>query len=95
MAIGISPHYQKIWQTVQAIPPGRVASYGQIADLAGLPGRSRLVGKSLAYVASDMDLPCIGFYAQMDKLPFLQDLNRPKSKRAYCRRKVSSCLTIK
>ena len=57
MAIGISPHYQKIWQTVQAIPPGRVASYGQIADLAGLPGRSRLVGKSLAYVASDMDLP--------------------------------------
>ncbi|QOL24486.1 MGMT family protein [Thalassotalea sp. LPB0316] len=39
--------YQRIWQTVQAIPRGCVASYGQIADLAGLPGRARLVGKAL------------------------------------------------
>ena len=29
------------------IPPGRVVSYGQVADLAGLPGRARLVGKVL------------------------------------------------
>lgn len=40
----------KIWQTVQAIPLGKVASYGQIADLAGLPGRARLVGKALGAV---------------------------------------------
>lgn len=40
----------KIWQTVQVIPPGKVASYGQIADLAGLPGRARLVGKALGSV---------------------------------------------
>lgn len=39
--------YQRIWRTVQRIPVGRVASYGQIADLAGLPGRSRLVSKAL------------------------------------------------
>ena len=39
--------YQRIWQTVQAIPAGNVASYGQIADLAGLPGRARLVGTAL------------------------------------------------
>lgn len=39
--------YQRIWQTIQAIPAGKVASYGQIADLAGLPGRARLVGKAL------------------------------------------------
>ncbi|MCE9968658.1 MGMT family protein [Aeromonas salmonicida] len=29
------------------IPPGKVVSYGQVADLAGLPGRARLVGKVL------------------------------------------------
>ena len=29
------------------IPTGRVVSYGQVADLAGLPGRARLVGKVL------------------------------------------------
>ncbi len=45
--------YQQIWQTVQAIPKGKVASYGQIADLAGLPGRARLVGKALANVPAN------------------------------------------
>lgn len=40
----------KIWQTVQAIPVGKIACYGQIADLAGLPGRARLVGKALGSV---------------------------------------------
>jgi len=48
---------QKIWQTVQKIPCGKVASYGQIADLAGLPGRARLVGKVLGYAPGEMQLP--------------------------------------
>ena len=30
------------------IPAGRVVSYGQVADLAGLPGRARLVARILA-----------------------------------------------
>lgn len=46
----INPHYAQIWKTVQLIPKGKVASYGQIADLAGLPGRARLVGKALGKV---------------------------------------------
>ena len=46
----LNPHYVKIWKTVQAIPPGKVTTYGQIADLSGLPGRARLVGKSLGLV---------------------------------------------
>ena len=46
----INPHYAQIWQTVQLIPQGKVACYGQIADLAGLPGRARLVGKALGKV---------------------------------------------
>lgn len=41
---------ERIWQVVQLIPEGAVASYGQIADLAGLPGRARLVGKCLGKV---------------------------------------------
>jgi len=49
MAVDLSK-YHKIWRTVQMIPQGKVASYGQVADLAGLPGRARLVGKSLGYV---------------------------------------------
>jgi len=46
----VMPHYAQIWQTVQLIPQGKVACYGQIADLAGLPGRARLVGKALGKV---------------------------------------------
>lgn len=45
--------YHRIWHVVQLIPEGKVASYGQVADLAGLPGRARLVGKSLGYVPDD------------------------------------------
>jgi len=41
------PNYQAIYMTVQRIPQGRVASYGQIATLAGLPGRARQVGYAL------------------------------------------------
>jgi len=51
------PQYAKIWRTVKLIPLGKVASYGQIADLAGLPGRARLVGKSLGFVPKDMEVP--------------------------------------
>jgi len=49
----INPHYPQIWQTIQLIPQGKVACYGQIADLAGLPGRARLVGKALGKVPKD------------------------------------------
>jgi methylated-DNA-protein-cysteine methyltransferase-like protein len=48
--------YQKIWHTVNLIPKGKVASYGQIADLAGLPGRARLVGKSLGYIHKELQV---------------------------------------
>ena len=50
-------HYQKIWHTVLQIPVGKVASYGQIADLAGLPGRARLVGKALGYAPKELAVP--------------------------------------
>ena len=49
----LNVNHIKIWQTVQAIPIGKVACYGQVADLAGLPGRARLVGKALSAVPSN------------------------------------------
>lgn len=36
-----------ILATIAKIPPGRIASYGQVAWIAGLPGRARLVGRVL------------------------------------------------
>jgi methylated-DNA-protein-cysteine methyltransferase related protein len=48
---------QKVWRTVLNIPKGKVASYGQIADLAGLPGRARYVGRAMAYAPKNMKVP--------------------------------------
>lgn len=50
-------NYQKIWKVVTLIPQGAVASYGQIADLAGLPGSARLVGRALRAAPEDSALP--------------------------------------
>jgi len=47
----------RIYAIVRAIPRGRVATYGQIAQLAGLPGHARLVGYALAALETDSGVP--------------------------------------
>ena len=39
--------YPRIYAVVRRIPKGRVATYGQIATLAGIPGQARLVGYAM------------------------------------------------
>ncbi|MCE2461061.1 MAG: MGMT family protein [Pseudomonadales bacterium] len=48
---------QRIWQVVAEIPPGTVASYGQVAELAGLPGGARRVGRCLSRLPAETRLP--------------------------------------
>ena len=45
--------YEAIKRTIASIPRGRVSSYGEIAQRAGLPGRARLVGKILGDAGVD------------------------------------------
>jgi methylated-DNA-protein-cysteine methyltransferase-like protein len=45
---------RRIWETVNRVPAGRVSSYGVIADLAGLPGRARMVGSALQQVPDNL-----------------------------------------
>ena len=47
----------RILATVDAIPCGRVASYGQVAQEAGLPRRARLVGRVLSTLPARSPLP--------------------------------------
>ena len=50
--------YPKIYDIVRLIPYGKVATYGQVADLAGLMGKPRVVGYALfRVVASETDIP--------------------------------------
>jgi methylated-DNA-protein-cysteine methyltransferase-like protein len=53
----IMSSYTAIYAIVRQIPYGKVATYGQVADLAGLYGRARLVGYALYRVDSDSDVP--------------------------------------
>jgi methylated-DNA-protein-cysteine methyltransferase-like protein len=43
--------YARIYAVVRRIPKGRVATYGQVAELAGLPRQARQVGYALAALA--------------------------------------------
>ncbi len=49
--------YQRIYSVVRRIPRGRVATYGQIAELAGLPGHARQVGYALHALPEGTVLP--------------------------------------
>lgn len=49
--------YERIYAVVRRIPQRRVASYGQVAALAGLPGRARQVGYALAALPDGSDVP--------------------------------------
>jgi methylated-DNA-protein-cysteine methyltransferase related protein len=49
--------YTRIYDVVRRIPWGKVATYGQVADLAGLYGKARLVGYALYQVPLESDVP--------------------------------------
>jgi methylated-DNA-protein-cysteine methyltransferase-like protein len=51
------PARARIYAVVARIPRGRVATYGQIARLAGLPGHARQVGYALAALREGSRLP--------------------------------------
>jgi uncharacterized protein YeaO (DUF488 family)/alkylated DNA nucleotide flippase Atl1 len=52
-----SESLRRIYATVSRIPKGRVATYGQVAEVAGLPRRARLVGRALRELDEHSDVP--------------------------------------
>ena len=57
MRYGSKQEYRRIWNTIAAIPEGRVASYGQIGELAGFAKSARLVVRALRYAPAELELP--------------------------------------
>jgi methylated-DNA-protein-cysteine methyltransferase-like protein len=49
--------YERIYAVVSRIPRGRVATYGQVARLAGLPGQARLVGYAMSALGPRSEIP--------------------------------------
>ncbi len=50
-------NYARIHAVVRRIPRGRVASYGQVALVAGLPGHARQVGYALHALGPESGVP--------------------------------------
>ncbi len=50
--------FDLIYSKVRLIPPGKVATYGQIAALAGNPRWSRVVGYALHVNPRPGEIPC-------------------------------------
>jgi len=48
---------QAVLAVVRSIPPGRVATYGQVAKEAGLGRRARFVGRVMARLPEGSDVP--------------------------------------
>lgn len=49
--------YELIWSVVRRVPRGRVATYGQIAEIAGLEGHARQVGYALHNLPPKSNVP--------------------------------------
>ena len=50
--------YEKIYEVVKSIPKGKVATYGQVAALAGNPRMARVVGYALHQNPLPGVIPC-------------------------------------
>ncbi|WP_244622997.1 MGMT family protein [Shewanella salipaludis] len=64
---------EKIWHIITMIPPGRVISYGKVADYAGLPGRARYVSKALKTAPDAMQLPWHRVINSQGKISFKEN----------------------
>ena len=49
--------HERVWKLARMIPRGQVATYGQVAALAGIPGRARQVGYALHALPEGSDVP--------------------------------------
>ncbi len=57
MSINMNEFEQQIYAVIHQIPQGCVATYGDVAKLAGYPGYARHVGRVLSHLPKETRLP--------------------------------------
>lgn len=63
---------ERIWNTIRDIPPGSVANYGQIAEIAGIPRGARQVGYALRQLPKGHDVPWYRVIQSSGKIAFAE-----------------------
>jgi methylated-DNA-protein-cysteine methyltransferase-like protein len=72
---------RRIWETIQDIPKGCVANYGQIAEISGIPRGARQVGYALRHAPKDLGLPWHRVITSSGKIAFDPDSGHFKTQR--------------
>lgn len=78
----VGSSYQKIYEIVMQIPAGKVASYGQIAFIAGWPRGARRVGYALYRCPDPLQIPWHRVVYKDGSLPPDDITDRPGRQRA-------------
>ena len=72
---------RRIWDTILDIPPGRVASYGQVAEIAGIPRGARQVGYALKHAPGNEAIPWHRVVTASGKIAFASDSGQFREQR--------------
>lgn len=67
---------EAIWTAVGYIPKGKVATYGQIAAIAGFPRTARAVGRALSKLPADTQIPWFRVINAKGEISFPIDSDR-------------------
>ena len=73
--------FDEVYATVRCIPCGRVATYGQIARMLGMPRGARLVGYAMA-ACRDASVPCHRVVDRLGRTKAAFDTFQPDTQRA-------------
>ena len=76
------PADQRVWQVIASIPVGKVATYGQVAELAGLGRGARYVGSVLRKLPKETKLPWHRVVNAQGKIAFPQGSDAYEAQRA-------------
>lgn len=60
----------RIWDVILDVPEGRVASYGQVAEIAGFPRGARQVAYALRHAPRELQLPWYRIITASGKIAF-------------------------
>jgi methylated-DNA-protein-cysteine methyltransferase-like protein len=61
---------RRIWDTILDIPAGKVASYGQLAEIAGIPRGARQTAYALRHAPDELQLPWYRVITASGKIAF-------------------------
>jgi methylated-DNA-protein-cysteine methyltransferase-like protein len=78
----MSSSYEAIYATTRRIPPGRVSSYGRVAELAGYPGRARLVGYALHALRGNSGADDVPWWRVINAAGRISNIYAPELQRA-------------